>query len=261
MSSDAAVSSKPAVSSCIQRTHYDVLRIPQTATPEEIKTAYRSLIISCHPDKVPLVPKNDKDGKSSKEDLYISEGLSAIDIDDEDEMCDDKDTTRTMQSTPKSDEIVQPIVPTNTNNEEEALTTNTTTFHQLQTAYQCLRDESKRRQYDETIRRNAERKEWKRKGALEVNLSEMECDWCCVIDEGDSDDEDSDEDAPLKKVYFHQCRCGDAFQILREELLESVLNGNTDVTPIINGVSSERVWQCESCSLKICINIDIKIDD
>ncbi|KAL7543082.1 hypothetical protein ACHAXR_012407 [Thalassiosira sp. AJA248-18] len=130
----------------------------------------------------------------------------------------------------------------------------------MQAAYQCLRDPAKRRKYDEVLRRNEEREEWKWKGSLEVNLSEMECDLCCVVDEDNSDEEDDatgDEDT-LEKVFFHPCRCGDTFQIVQEELQESISKTGTPWDK--NAMFTDRVWQCESCSLTIRINVDIDID-
>jgi curved DNA-binding protein CbpA len=33
--------------------HYEVLNVPKTATPDEIKKAYRKKALTCHPDKHP----------------------------------------------------------------------------------------------------------------------------------------------------------------------------------------------------------------
>jgi curved DNA-binding protein CbpA len=33
--------------------HYNTLDVPKTATPEEIKKAYRKRALTCHPDKHP----------------------------------------------------------------------------------------------------------------------------------------------------------------------------------------------------------------
>mmetsp|Transcript_17445 Transcript_17445/g.36810 ORF Transcript_17445/g.36810 Transcript_17445/m.36810 type:complete len:260 (+) Transcript_17445:187-966(+) len=252
------------------RSHYDILQISQTATAEEIKAAYRSLIIRIHPDKSHVASKDTKD------QLHVrtSENLHSIDIDDDDDVVyestsDNNIETETTKSEPINKQMNEnePLIANE--NEEESSTKDTTTFHRIQAAYHCLRDPNKRRQYDESISRKEERKEWKWKGAQQVALSEMEYDWCCVVDEENSDIEDDgagqttvstdDDTPPLQKVFFHPCRCGDTFQIFYEELLESIGNSNND--PIDkNDTLTNRIWQCESCSLSIRIHTDIDID-
>lgn len=249
-------------SAATERTHYDVLQISQTATSEEIKAAYRSLIIGCHPDKMPSILKNNWDHADAckGKEFLISERLSAIDIDDEGETNHESDNHHDKEGDISVECEVNQSMP----NSEEEESQHTTAFHQIQTAYFCLRDSNKRRQYDESISRKEARNKWKWKGALEVNLSEMDCDWCCVIDEDNSDDEeehidDTDGDMPLQKVFFHPCRCGDMFQVVQEELLESI-NDTTSDSIVKIDTFTNRVWQCESCSLTIRIHVDVDID-
>mmetsp|Transcript_16062 Transcript_16062/g.29042 ORF Transcript_16062/g.29042 Transcript_16062/m.29042 type:complete len:273 (-) Transcript_16062:90-908(-) len=252
-------------------THYEVLQISPAATQEEIKIAYRSLVVGCHPDKLPPIRKNESNHNHAYEETQISVGMSAIDIDDED---DESENDNNKPGTDKSASItIDSAQPTAVPNAEEKETTSIqqTKFHQIQAAYHCLRDTDKRRQYDESISRKEERLGWKLRGALQVNLSEMECDWCCVVDEENSDDDDGADQSisgddgsdagtsPLQKVFFHPCRCGDTFQVFQEELLESVSNANICSLDKID-VLTHRVWQCESCSLTIQIHVDIDID-
>ena len=75
----------------------------------------------------------------------------------------------------------------------------------------------------------------------------------------DEENPDSDEDTKLQKVFFHPCRCGDTFQVFLEELMESFDDAKN--VSDMNILFSNRVWQCESCSLTIQIEIDIKIDE
>lgn len=267
MSSASPSPLKKPSSSISKKTHYDVLQILPTAKAEEIKAAYRSLIIHSHPDKLPSVSKNDRD----QNHVQISEGLSSIDFDDDDEESDckgenDNNETETDESTLINREMPESTIANA--NEKEISTQDTTTFHQIQAAYHCLRDPNKRCQYDESISRKEEREEWKWRGALQVNLSEMECDWCCVVDEDNSDSEGSVDQAidatdgdtpPLQKVFFQNCRCGDTFQVVQEELLESLGDANIGCGDK-NDVFTNRVWQCESCSLTIQIHVDIDID-
>eukprot|EP00571_Detonula_confervacea_P016920 CAMPEP_0172302628 /NCGR_PEP_ID=MMETSP1058-20130122/4293_1 /TAXON_ID=83371 /ORGANISM="Detonula confervacea, Strain CCMP 353" /LENGTH=243 /DNA_ID=CAMNT_0013013165 /DNA_START=172 /DNA_END=900 /DNA_ORIENTATION=- len=232
-----------------EKIHYDVLQISHTASPAEIKAAYRSLVIGYHPDKAPSILNNYKDENHTCKEVKISDGLSFIDIDDDDDVSNESanaDKTETENNTSITSEMSQPTVP-NTEGEETA-TQNTITFHQIQAAYVILRDPNKRHQYDESIRRKKEREEWKWKGAIEVNLSEMDCDFCCVVDEDNSENDDEednigapDEDEPLQKVFFHPCRCGDTFQVVQEELLESIM-GKKCVPIDKNGMFTNRVW-------------------
>ena len=252
-----------AASASSKQTHYDILNIPQTATQEEIKFAYRSLIINCHPDKQSADNTDKEEENNTCEDVIDSLGLSAIDI--------DEDTNDNGQIDTLLNKNKQTIIPSSKTEsisntiEEKQQEETRLLFHNIQAAYNCLRDPMKRRQYDEHISRNDEKESWKLKGAIEVNLSEMECDWCCVVDEDDDSDNTDDEsnrgesvtrdinDDDLQKVFFHPCRCGDTFQIVKEELLESIddTNCSEDIVLLTN-----RVWQCDSCCLTIRIHVD-----
>ena len=251
-----------------KQTHYDVLHIAQTATADEIKAAYRSLIIECHPDKLTSSSATNNKNENCCNDVHIivSEGLSAIDIDDddgkeEDDTCNHPPRyshTKSETSNNMSESSSKPIQSTTKEEaEESSKQTESLVFHQIQTAFNCLRDPTKRRQYDEHISRKEEREKWKWKGAIEVNLSEMESDWCCVVDDASSEEEeDVDGDTPLQKVFFHPCRCGDNFSVIQDELLQSI-----DNTKCGGDLLTNRVWQCDSCSLTIRIYIDIKVSD
>lgn len=236
-------------------THYDILQISHTATQDEIKAAYRSLVIGCHPDKLSSVHNND--GASNV--VPISETLSSIDIGIDDATTEEiinVNSHETAENHPSLSEVDLTKLQT-----EEVSEQNATTFHQLQAAYNCLRDPDTRRQYDESMSRTEERAEWKWKGASEVKLSDMESDWCCVVDEGNAENEtnvvsSTNEGTTVQKVFFYLCRCGDTFQVLQEEVLESI----DDVKNVANRFTN-RVWQCESCSLTIRIQVDIELDE
>ncbi len=240
-----------------RQTHYDVLQIAHTATIDQIKAAYRSLIIGCHPDKLTSFHSNDRHKQHASYAITVSETLSGIDLDDAREVTSDEiiksDTSRNYPSQLQLNEVNGAKLP---RAEYKLSDENAKTFHEIQAAYHCLRDPDKRREYDETMSRTEEREEWNRKGASTVKLSDMECDWCCVVDE---ENPDSDEDTKLQKVFFHPCRCGDTFQVFLEELMESFDDAKN--VSDMNILFSNRVWQCESCSLTIQIEIDIKIDE
>lgn len=248
-----------------KQTHYDILQVSNSATPDEIKASYRILVVGCHPDKVPPVPNKDMSQNDASSDVLVSKGLAAIDLDDDDDeeeendiACIKSDVANTGETSALATDKAEPIQYSEPIIESEESTS--ILFHQLQAAYKCLSDPTKRRQYDESINRKGERDTWKFRGATEVNLSEMDSDMCCIVDEDSSDDEVDSADgegAPLEKVYFHPCRCGDTFQVVQEELLESISAAAKRKTDI--GLT-DRVWQCESCCLTIRINVDIDVD-
>ena len=259
-----------AASASSKQTHYDILKIKQSATQEEIKFAYRSLIINCHPDKQSANNTDKEEENITCEEVIDSLGLSAIDIDeDTNEDTNDNSQIDDTQSNKNKQTIISSSKTESISNtiEEKEQEETRLLFHNIQAAYNCLRDPMKRRQYDEHISRNDEKESWKLKGAIEVNLSEMECDWCCVVDENDGNDSDNTDDESnrggsithdindddLQKVFFHPCRCGDTFQIVKEELLESI-----DDTKCSEGIVllTNRVWQCDSCCLTIRIHVD-----
>eukprot|EP00584_Thalassiosira_punctigera_P012620 CAMPEP_0172572346 /NCGR_PEP_ID=MMETSP1067-20121228/134772_1 /TAXON_ID=265564 ORGANISM="Thalassiosira punctigera, Strain Tpunct2005C2" /NCGR_SAMPLE_ID=MMETSP1067 /ASSEMBLY_ACC=CAM_ASM_000444 /LENGTH=254 /DNA_ID=CAMNT_0013364867 /DNA_START=105 /DNA_END=866 /DNA_ORIENTATION=+ len=224
-----------------EKTHYDVLGISPAATSEQVKVAYRSLIVRCHPDKLPSDLNNNEDKSDAHEDKQISEGLAAIDMDDDDEEVYDENDENNKLEADQSTSIAHdsPHLFVSNKEEREISSQKTTSFHQIQAAYHCLHDPHKRRQYDASISRKEEREEWKLRGALQVNLSEMESDLCCVLDEEDPDEENGiDQETrcdeatgtgalPVQKVFFYPCRCGDTFQIVEEELLESICDAKT----------------------------------
>jgi len=243
-----------------KETLYDVIGVSPTATQEEIKSAYRNLVIRCHPDKL------QNEGQTHKtwgEELQMTSALSAIDIDYKDDAigkqdidCNKSVKENKLGATGNDDHAPGPNG-TATEDLQTIQEAAQSIFHQLQMAYNTLRDPFKRRQYDGNLQRLHERTEWKRKGAVEVDLSEMECDLCQVVDDS-SNDSCSESDigrdetgdiikTELQKVYFYPCRCGDTFNIFREDLIE-------------RKAANELFWQCGSCSLSIHVRIDGKLE-
>ena len=232
-----------------KRTYYDALHISTSATQDEIKQAYRSLVVRCHPDKLASSSKHHEiDKKANHENsLMISNRLAAIDLDDDEEDYDDETENDHCLDKEQNEAInaEHNIISSDATTEEEQISKAAKSFHEIHTAYECLRDPDKRMRYDQTLSRDKERKEWRKKGAIEVNLSDLESDMCRVVNEDDESDCSGIKNQ-LQKVYFHDCRCGDTFEIIEEELL-------------LESMSNECIWQCESCSLGIRIILDFDV--
>jgi DnaJ-class molecular chaperone len=115
-------------------------------------------------------------------------------------------------------------------------------FLKIQAAWKCLGDESKRNNYDDSLKRIRERTSGAIIKAQIVQLSEMSCELCEVEDEdfyGKNDDNGFNRKTK-QNVYMYDCRCGDKFEILEEEI-ES------------DEVCDENIFECQSCSLSIKI--------
>jgi molecular chaperone DnaJ len=54
-----------------KRDYYDILEVPRTATPEEIKKAYRKMALKYHPDKNPNDPSSENKFKEAAEAYEI----------------------------------------------------------------------------------------------------------------------------------------------------------------------------------------------
>ncbi|KAL7545420.1 hypothetical protein ACHAWF_008768 [Thalassiosira exigua] len=220
-------------------THYDSLKISSNATSEQIKAAYRSMVMNHHPDKQPSNVNNAANITDSSS-IALLNAVPATEVEGGDSNIEEKPEWKVNGK------------------EDDVSTQALTTFHQIQAAYQCLRDPHKRRLYDESLTRKEEQKEWKCNGALVVNLSEMECDICCVVDEEDDIGVDG---APLQKMWFHPCRCGDSFQIFQEDMLKSINYYDHPSLGCESDILTDRTWQCESCSLAIRINVDMETNN
>ena len=115
-------------------------------------------------------------------------------------------------------------------------------FRKIQLAWECLRDEQKRQEYDDSLRRERERDNIALNNAKRVKLSEMECEICEIEDEdGESIQSQDLEQVESQKLYSYTCRCGDLFEILEEELDDN------------DNMSKNGIWECNSCGLSIFI--------
>jgi curved DNA-binding protein CbpA len=242
-------------------SHYEILQIPPTATEEEIKQAYRSLVVRCHPDKN-VATRYCDDATSSWRDGKDEHAWSLVDIDDDEhqsyagdvndvftdnkERCSlERETNAHPSASEEDEEYFKSSLHTDSAQQQQQSNDYSNKFHQIQTAYNILRDANKRAAYDESLQRQKDREGWVNNGAMEVNLSEMERDVCYVV-YTDNDESDAEREDFIQTVYFYKCRCGGTFEIVREELVEGLRMGRT-------------IWQCASCSLaiRICVDVDI----
>lgn len=121
-------------------------------------------------------------------------------------------------------------------------------FKRIQEAWECLRNPTQRRMYDDHLDRTIFRGEQDGSCTI-VNLSEMKTELCeieIVEDEEENFNDISqgkDRIDSLVKVYIHTCRCGDQYEVLDEDL---------DFTS-----PNKNVFQCNSCTLSIIVNCDI----
>lgn len=129
-------------------------------------------------------------------------------------------------------------------------------FTRIQAAWDCLGDEKKRMEYDESLNRMRDKNVNDIHKAQIVKLCEMKCEVCDVegsSSDCDYDDCENDYDgnkdclvpniSSKQNVYSFTCRCGDCFEILEEELDLSTNSHSLDC----------NIFECESCSLSIKI--------
>lgn len=274
-------------------THYDVLGVNQDASLEEIKAAHRKLSLLLHPDKQQpkktSIKASASTGKIGTDNGQIQTKRSSLhDIDDDD---DDEDVTdvginyRTqndineqlnnlaLEARPaesRSSATEKAKCEDGSNgvdkiDEQVADPSSETpikyTFH---TAFETLRDPTKRAAYDEDLALKSKRKASKVDKAVLVKLSEME--EILFEEEGGYDggtggrehdeyyDHDADDfdDENCQVAYCYQCRCGDEIEVLQEELVEKKDEKYSD---------DSNVFECPSCCLCVRVEVDMELDE
>lgn len=103
-------------------------------------------------------------------------------------------------------------------------------FNRIQQAWDCLRNEDLRHQYDDEIQRKREKQNLNNVRATIVQLHEMKCE--------EADCETESGCLVTQNVYSYSCRCGDSFELFEDEL------------PISGG---SVILECNSCALSIRI--------
>lgn len=132
-------------------------------------------------------------------------------------------------------------------------------FLKVQEAWECLRDSSRRKKYDESLSRKKELSDAKAQKAVEVRLSTLDCEVCDI----ESDDEEESQPSGIgarlstQKVFLHHCRCGDCFEILEEDLFSR--EGGRMQKDSTSKKQADNVWECQSCSLGVKFIVDMQL--
>ena len=124
-------------------------------------------------------------------------------------------------------------------NEINPTTTNIPAFHLIQEAYETLIDPIRRKEYDILLKNLKDQHKFYNASSTTpiIHLSEMTVEKCCIVIENEEDIEE--------EVYTYECQCGDIFDVFQRDVKHS------DTTNIVR--------ECSSCSLCICIHIDIPV--
>jgi len=134
-------------------------------------------------------------------------------------------------------------------------------FRKIQLAWECLRDEEKRSEYNDSLKRTRAKVRGAASNSKVVNISEMNCELCDVeddneleLDEEDGGDGDQGGHTKEQRLYSFACRCGDIFEILEEELQQQQAHDEKNATD----PDQLQLWDCRSCGLSIQIVNDIE---
>jgi len=230
-----------------QTTHYQILGVDERASYPIIKAAHRSLALKYHPDK-----QRPNAASSSSSPSPPSSSSS-----------DAGTTSSNNQSASKSSSVAM-------NNNDPRGTSATVvgeiTYLKVQAAWECLRDQDTRQLYDDSLWRVRERRDASIGKAKVVSLSEMTCEYYDVEDDDDDDDDDDDGGGDTiaegdtdgqvgrQKVYTVECRCGDLFEVLDEDvqsLLRRVENNGEEA----DSSEWDGMCECQSCSLTILVSV------
>eukprot|EP00978_Attheya_sp_CCMP212_P000873 scaffold1889_cov33-Attheya_sp.AAC.1 len=140
------------------------------------------------------------------------------------------------------------------NVEHDVLLDVATEFQWVQMAWTCLRDETRRRVYDQELRHQHQKVTSRLQMASSVTLSEMSCELVSIEHDDDNDDNnDTPQDGELQNCYTYSCRCGDSFEVFQDELPEFVSSNNDQKMPSI-------LLECQSCSLAVQVTVDIPLE-
>lgn len=220
-----------------KKTLYDTLEISsESATAGEIKTAFRKLALQHHPDK-----------RQQHHQQYQKNEQSSIS--DNVNVCNKINHPRQAESIRRT--TATTIIDNDVDQDEE--------FRVIRHAYNVLRNDELRNEYDDELNRVRNREMDSRAmlddgGACSspiVSLDEMTCEIATVVDddEDEADTSANDDVEELTEIVFtHPCRCGDVFEILESDIIyQSTENGK---------VCTHKMFPLECCSCSLSIRVD-----
>ena len=280
-----------AIFQAMAATHYEILGVSQDASLDEIKAAHRKLSLLLHPDKQNKSTQKNKSAESRAKAVKASQSQqqtgSLHDIDDDNDgentsVSEDNHLNdvpekleqlslgeNTVQSSEGDDAIVKGTGQTKNEATNDGNIESSTvaidpsenkryTFRQIHSAFEALRDPTKRAAYDEELARKSEKRASKVDKAVPVKLSEME--EILYEEEGGYDDgtggdddykrNDGVDEDNCEVAYCYQCRCGDEIQVPQDEIATEP-----------DGKGSDNVFECLSCCLCIRVEVDMPLDE
>jgi len=239
--------------------YYDLLNVSPAASYEEIKVSYRNLVLQYHPDKKKQQQQLEEEAEERPQQ-YSS--LNDLDDDENDNETMVNETTNEINSVSSPSSQQQ-----QTKEEEEELEILQQKFNSIQLAWETLRNTKNRQKYDDDLHSQQYQQLHKMKYDAKIQLSQMNCELCHVVgsdeDDIDEQEEEKNDTEQLQKVYTYSCRCGDEFEIVEEDII--TMNGqppSNDNGPKMRkgeGGNNECLFQCQSCSLSLLVELDLVI--
>ena len=173
-------------------TYYNVLGVTRDSSYDEIKAAFHHLARTCHPDKIVAV-------------AVVAAG------------------TKSNSATSKEEE-------------EESSSTNQLLsldqYRQIQQAWEILRDETRRKQYNQELEQADLRNKAKRGGALSLQWSDLE----------EAQEEDTGE-----TIYVYDCRCGEELVIIAAAAAATAAAEKEENDDDVTQQSGSKLLECPGC--------------
>lgn len=212
--------------------HYQVLQLAPDATQEQIRISYHRLARDLHPDRR---HRRQQERTTAADDVTTPPDASCASATDDLVRSSSLHEHRVggMSSKPNVPEIpgARRISGNHEQNNNDGEDTDER-FRKVQDAYLCLYDASKRREYDETLRLQENRRKSRRRSAIALQISD--CRWvdattiegegCDVGDNNKVSNHHREnpmtlnghEESDGATVLVYTCRCGEELYPLEE---------------------------------------------